>query len=207
MKPEQDKSAESPADESRAFAAVMGGMAIMLAAAFGFSLLFETPLGLQIRLDAEGAFIGVAATLPLVAFLAWFMQSKDPDIAAFRVSQIEFFSQIGFTFTPSRILLMSLGAGVAEEALFRGVFQTFADRNLPVAAAIVLPNILFGLLHARTAMYAAISGGVGIYLGVVFWLSGNLLVPMIAHAVYDVVALAVTRRAIDAKARAEAPVP
>jgi membrane protease YdiL (CAAX protease family) len=35
---------------------------------------------------------------------------------------------------------------------------------------------------------------IGAYLGFVFLLSGNLLVPIIAHAVYDVVALFVLAR-------------
>ena len=42
---------------------------------------------------------------------------------------------------------------------------------------------------------------VGVYLGVLLELTDNLLAPLIAHALYDAVALDYTRRAIAAKSR------
>ena len=48
----------------------------------------------------------------------------------------------------------------------------------------------------RTVLYAIIAGLVGVYLGVLYEATGNLLAPMTAHALYDAVALEYTRRAI-----------
>lgn len=186
----------APADDARAFAVIIGGMLLTFFAGVAFSFILSTPILPQMALTFLAIAFGVAATAPLCGFLFWFMRSNIPEIVKFRESQIEFFSQIGFEFTASRIALMAIGAGITEELLFRGVFQTWLSSMLPVAVAIILPNIVFGLLHARTALYAAIAGLVGCYLGVIFWISGNLVAPMVTHGLYDVVALELTRRAI-----------
>ncbi|MEQ8751594.1 MAG: CPBP family intramembrane glutamic endopeptidase [Amphiplicatus sp.] len=196
----EDENEDDPAaSDARAFAVIIGGMALTLLAGLGFSFILTTPIMPQLALTFRTIFFGIAATMPLGAFLYWFMRSNAPSIVKFRDSQIEFFSQIGFEFTPSRIALMAIGAGVTEELLFRGVFQTWLAGFLPAALAIILPNLVFGLLQARTALYAAIAGLVGCYLGLVFWASGNLVVPVVAHALYDVAALELTRRSIAAR--------
>jgi membrane protease YdiL (CAAX protease family) len=68
-----------------------------------------------------------------------------------------------------------------------------------MAFAIILPNVLFGMLHWRSAAYAAIAGVVGVYFGLLFLWTGNLLAPILAHAAYDAVALWRTRQAIAAR--------
>ena len=42
-----------------------------------------------------------------------------------------------------------------------------------------------------------IAGSVGAYLGLVFYLTGNILVPIIAHTLYDIIAFAYTRVLVD----------
>lgn len=191
------------ANENRVFAIVLAGMGATALAAVGLSLLLDTPLDGQFRWRWRDATIGVAATLPLLGLLTWFMRSRLPAVETFRRAQIEFFSTIGFAFTPSRIALMAIGAGVSEELLFRGVLQAWVNQFFPLALAIALPNILFGALHARTISYAVIAGLVGCYLGVLFWLTENLLAPIITHALYDFIALDVTRRAILSNGRSK----
>jgi membrane protease YdiL (CAAX protease family) len=50
--------------------------------------------------------------------------------------------------------------------------------------------VLFGLLHPITPTYAVLAALMGAYLGGVWLASGNLLVPIVAHALYDFIALA-----------------
>ncbi len=183
---------------NKTFAILIGGTLLMGAAAYGLSLIMNTPLGAVLTLDWGDMMLGLAATAPLALFLLWFMRSESAYIAAFRDSQIDFFAKIGFDFTWPRIVMMALAAGVCEELLFRGVFQTYADRFTPTLAAIIGTNIIFGLLHWRTALYAVIAGTVGVYLGVLFWVTGNLAAPIVTHAVYDFIALWFTRDAIKA---------
>lgn len=191
-------------DERAALVTMFAGAPILVAVAYGASLVLKTPFPGAFAWTLEGALIGVLATAPMCLFLIWFMRAQSNFIARFRERQIEDFAKIGFLFTPPRIAIIALGAGVSEEILFRGVLQDYAAARLPIAAAIILPNIVFGLLHARSWLYAVIAGLVGCWLGVVYWLSGNLLAPIIAHALYDVFALEVTRRAIAAHPRVDA---
>jgi uncharacterized protein len=78
---------------------------------------------------------------------------------------------------------------LAEEILFRGVVQAGLTRLLPEWVALVLASAAFGLAHFLTPAYALLAGLAGLYLGGLFLLQGNLIAPVVAHAVYDVVAL------------------
>lgn len=193
---EKGKRAGGAAQDSRSFLLVLAGLILTIAAAFGLGFLLNTPALAQLSFDARDAATGAAATAPLVAMLAWMMRTHWEPVVRFRQSQIELFSTVGFAFTPWRIAVMSIGAGVSEELLFRGVLQDWADRFLPLWAALAVTNLLFGALHARNAPYAVIAGLVGVYFGVLFAATSNLLAPMIAHALYDAVAFEFTRRAI-----------
>ena len=195
MAPENHDSAP---DSTDAFYAAMAGTVIIGIAAYGLSLLLKTPFGAQLRFSADDFLIGIIATLPPVVFLWWFSNTNLPTLADFRNSQIEFFSRIGFRFTLPRIVAMAIGAGICEELLFRGVLQTWLAGFSPVIVAIIISNVVFGLLHMRTMLYALIAGGVGVYFGSLYALNGNLLTPMVAHGLYDVIALEYTRRAINA---------
>lgn len=174
----------------------LGGTAFLGVAAYGFSLLFKVPLAPQFQWSLMDAAIGLIATIPLGVFLYWFMKTANPRFSEFRESQIEFFANIGFEFTPLRMVLLALFAGIFEELLFRGFLQTALTTFLPAILAIIISNIVFGAVHWRTALYAIIAGLVGAWLGVIFWLTGNLLAPMVTHAVYDLIAFIITARAI-----------
>ncbi len=97
---------------------------------------------------------------------------------------------------------ISLLAGLGEELLFRGVFQAAMAQwtgdflpHSPAAAmvgdwiALVAVAILFGLLHAVNVAYAVLATLMGLYLGWLWMATGNLAVPIVAHAVYDFLAL------------------
>lgn len=182
--------------DGRAYPIILSGLAITIAGAFVLGYVVKAPPLAQFSVDLAGVGAGLIATTPLVALLLWFMRTKHGPLASFRESQIEFLANIGFRFTPLRIAIMAAGAGVSEELLFRGVLQTLSDRYLPIWLAIVLTNLLFGVLHARTALYAVIAGLVGAYLGWLFAYTDNLIAPIITHALYDAIALELARRAI-----------
>jgi len=184
--------------ERSVFLIAIGGTALIGVLALALSILLDAPFSAQFSWTARDGFIGFAAVSPPALFLWWFSETKNAYLVRFRRSQIEFFANVGFEFTIGRILAMAIAAGIAEELLFRGVLQTWIASFAPLAVAIIAPNILFGLLHMRTALYAVIAGLVGAYLGVLFALTDNLLTPMIAHGLYDLVALEYTRRAIRA---------
>jgi membrane protease YdiL (CAAX protease family) len=106
--------------------------------------------------------------------------------------------------SPAELVLLALVAGVAEELLFRGVVQTGLAGTLPPWAAVLVAGAAFGLAHFITPAYALLAGLAGMYLGGLFWVQGNLTAPIVAHVVYDVVALNyVARLARSSFARSE----
>jgi membrane protease YdiL (CAAX protease family) len=49
--------------------------------------------------------------------------------------------------------------------------------------------VIFGLMHYLSPTYAIYAGLTGLYLGVIYQVSGNLFIVMIIHALYDFIAL------------------
>lgn len=191
-----DPEERSPASEHKLFATAIAGTAFLALTAIGLSFLFGTPLAPQLAFSIDNISIGIIATLPLVIFLHWFSITNNPTFKAFRQSQIEFFANIGFEFTPFRILSMAIAAGISEELLFRGVLQSWLASHSTTIIAIIIVNVLFGLLHMRTVLYAVIAGLVGAYLGALYAVADNLIAPMVTHGLYDYIALYYTRRAV-----------
>lgn len=86
------------------------------------------------------------------------------------------------------LLLLSAGAGLAEEAFFRGVVQ--ADLGWVPA------SLLFGLLHTGhrdMIPFGLWAAAMGLFLGGLYLFTGNLLAPMVAHGLYDFGALCYVR--------------
>jgi membrane protease YdiL (CAAX protease family) len=76
--------------------------------------------------------------------------------------------------------------------LFRGVIQHgVAERIGPpggVAIGIGIASLLFALAHALSGTYAVLAGLISVYFGWLLIVTGNLLVPILAHAAYDFLA-------------------
>jgi membrane protease YdiL (CAAX protease family) len=98
--------------------------------------------------------------------------------------------------TISSLVILLVLVGLGEELLFRGVLQ----REIGLIGA----SALFGILHgpSRTlwplAVWAAVMGAC---LGWAYEASGTLVVPALAHALYDSAAIAYARRVDASKQR------
>jgi membrane protease YdiL (CAAX protease family) len=139
--------------------------------------------------NLRGLAAGIAATAPLLLLLAWCLSTRFGPIARLVRTVEERAAPLFAGGTAATIALVAALAGLGEEALFRGVVQTALLARLPVWAAIAVTAVAFGLAHALTVTYAVLAGLVGGYLGWLHVASGNLLVPILAHALYDFVAL------------------
>ena len=147
---------------------------------------------LQPTLAAFGT--GIVAVVPLLLGLRWTLSTGMKSIRRLVALVVE---QLGPLLAPrSRVELALLAAlaGVAEEVLFRGVVQVGLSRVLPQAWALVAASAAFGLAHFITPAYAVLAGLAGLYLGGLFLLQGSLTAPIVAHAVYDIVALTYVAR-------------
>lgn len=53
----------------------------------------------------------------------------------------------------------------------------------------IASSVAFGFVHPISKLYVVITGLMGLYFGSLVLLSGNLLIPIIAHALYDAIQL------------------
>jgi membrane protease YdiL (CAAX protease family) len=169
--------------------AVEGGL-ILVALLAGW-LLGQPPFQ-TFTWDIEAALLGLAATLPMLllffACLRWPIGPLKP------IQQFceEVLVPLLAPCTLFDLALISILAGVGEEMLFRGVAQeALKEWTGSIVLGLLLASVLFGLCHAITAGYVVLATLLGAYLGGLWLHTGNLLAPIVAHAVYDFVALVV----------------
>lgn len=59
----------------------------------------------------------------------------------------------------------------------------------PITGAWIVSSMAFGFVHPMTKLYIFITGMMGLYFGMLVLLTGNLLIPIVAHSLYDAVQL------------------
>ncbi len=93
--------------------------------------------------------------------------------------------------TIPQLLLVSAVAGIGEELLFRGLLigSLIEGTGVGIPVALVVSSGVFGLAHPISRSYAVVAGAVGLYLGGTYLWSGGVLAPIVAHGLYDFVAL------------------
>jgi membrane protease YdiL (CAAX protease family) len=82
-----------------------------------------------------------------------------------------------------------VAAPISEELVFRGLLQRiFQDLTRRPAAAIVLTSLAFALVHQPWQLWPAVFV-LSLFLGLAYFRTGNLLVPILAHALFNAVQL------------------
>jgi len=166
----------------------LGVMAVVLGWALGCR-----PVGETIRWTLPAAAWGAAAALPALGLL-WFCLKcpLKPFVEIVRVVD-ELLVPLFRHLRLPELAAISIVAGLGEEMLFRGVIQeAVADRvgrEPGVWIGLAVASLLFGLAHPITRTYALLAALIGLYLGWLWIATGNLLVPIATHAVYDFLAL------------------
>jgi hypothetical protein len=164
--------------------------------------MFSQPPMRTVRVDFYAILMGILGVLPLLGMLVACERVPWRPMLAVRRALDELIVPMFKNCTWSELAAISFLAGAGEELLFRGVFQaamadwtgeflphTPAFAMLGDAIAIISVAIVFGLLHAVNAAYAVLAALMGLYLGWLWVATGNLAVPIVAHAVYDFLAL------------------
>jgi len=76
----------------------------------------------------------------------------------------------------------------AEELVFRGYVQQIFSRNMGPVAGFLLAGTLFGASHLNAHLLVSITF-FGVFLGFIFYATGNLTYTIISHSLFNTVAL------------------
>jgi uncharacterized protein len=184
------KENQAPSDGFPMAVIVEGGLALL---AVLLAWLFHVPLREQLApfgLPLIAAVArGLLTTLPMLAVFLLLMHSHRPTLRQLR-QQVEWL--IGEMFPAASIgqfAMIALLAGVGEELLFRGVLQTICARWTSPITGLIIVSLLFGLAHALSILYFFLATMIGLCFGWMTWYYHDLVAPMVAHTVYDFVAL------------------
>ncbi|MGC8886221.1 MAG: CPBP family intramembrane glutamic endopeptidase [Verrucomicrobiia bacterium] len=166
---------------------------LVFIAAVGLSFLFKYKLFHNFEISPLAFFKGIAFAIPPFILLLIILRS---DLNPFkRIKEILYNfvdSYLGFC-SVYQLALLSLVAGIGEEALFRGFLQGILGNQFGGAIGIVVTNLAFGSLHLITQTYGIIAFLIGCYLSGVIHYTDNLFIAMWCHAIYDFAALCYIR--------------
>jgi uncharacterized protein len=140
---------------------------------------------------SESAIIyGILGTIPLFLLFLLLEQLTADSVVTIRRLLLETLGPSLHRYHWTDLFILAAIAGISEEILFRGVIQPWMESSWGLTAGLVGSNIVFGLVHAVTPLYAVLATLVGIYLGLALDYGGdrNLLTPIIIHGLYDYLA-------------------
>ncbi len=170
------------------------GSLILVAVILGWTAGIDPFAGLHF---SEMAIVyGIIGTMPLVLLFLALYQLKFDAVRQIRRILNDTLGPNMHRYHWTDLLVLAAIAGISEELLFRGVIQPWMESSWGMLAGLIGSNVIFGLVHAVTPLYALLAGLVGIYLGLSLDYGGtrNLLTPMVIHATYDFLAFLVILR-------------
>ncbi len=162
---------------------------------FVLALFLAWLMNVNLILSSDSVFgdlvLGTAGTLiPLILF-HFALSKRAYSIPGFRSLKVTIIRDVKKIFSHLNLFdlfMISLLAGIGEEMFFRGVLQT--------KFGIIAASMLFGLAHCISVPYVVVTTIMGFYIGIIFQLSGSLLVPIHLHFLYDLSALLYLRYAV-----------
>ena len=139
---------------------------------------------------------GVIGTVPLFLMFLALEKMQGESVVNIRKLLLNTLGPGLYRYHWTDLFILAAIAGVSEELLFRGVIQPWIENSWGITAGLIGSNIVFGLVHAVTPLYAALAALVGIYLGLSLDYGGdrNLLIPIIIHGFYDFLAFVALMR-------------
>jgi membrane protease YdiL (CAAX protease family) len=172
--------------------AVEGGLAV-LAVAVAWTL--HMPLLGQMSVANFDELVarigaGLVATLPLLVMFWWLVRARWAAALRLRQHVERLIDDLFPRASLVQLAVVSAVAGLSEELLFRGVVQPLAARWSTPVVGLVVASIVFGMFHAVSLLYFALATLVGAYFGWLMVAVGSLVPPIVAHGLYDFLALA-----------------
>jgi membrane protease YdiL (CAAX protease family) len=163
------------------------GLLVILA--IGIGLLLKMPVKEWIAWSLSGLAWGAGGMIALLALLALCRRSR---LRPLRKLMHLVDTQVKPLFRDCSIfdlLVISILAGICEELFFRGFLPGLLENWLSPGPTLVITSALFGLAHCISKEYAVFAALLGLLLGGLVILTGDLLASILAHTGYDFVAL------------------
>jgi membrane protease YdiL (CAAX protease family) len=180
----------------------LGGFALVLGWLMGVDVRQWIPrpeLG-QWTVIGSGILWGTLAALPILVFINLIERIDwEPLRQLKELEDLEVVAEL-LSLRPVELIAISLAAGVGEELLLRGWLLGWIAGPDPMSSPVMLvvglvvSSVAFGLMHPITPAYVVIATLIGFYFGLLAIATGNLLVPIVAHAVYDAAHLLMAQR-------------
>ena len=166
-----------------AFEAGLGVVAVAL------SVMLGIPLASQFRFTVPSVTIGFVATVTMVGAMFVLTTASWSAASELLVRVRELLRAVLGSAGVAELGAVALAAGIGEELLFRGVMQSGLIMVIGPVAAIAVTSVVFGIAHAITPLYAGIAVVVSVYLGWLMLAANSIVPPIIAHVMYDWIAL------------------
>jgi uncharacterized protein len=144
---------------------------------------------LHVRWEEAAVLAGMGLALPCFLAFVWLLRSSSPVCTGLRRILETTLRPVFAPWSLLQLAVIAVLAGVCEEALFRGAVQGVLSGWIGPWPACVAASVLFGLAHPLSRAYMVGTALMGLLLGGLWMLTGNLLAPVVAHAVYDFLAL------------------
>lgn len=162
----------------------MGVTALVLLLVARFWLLFDKVEILSVKFDAVVLLVGTGIGLGItgasaIAYRLWPGYRRSADL---------YLKMVLEPLAWADLVWMGLLPGMSEEFLFRGVMLPAIGLNV---TGVVFSSLCFGVLHLSGLQqwpYVIWATFIGLVLGASALVSGNLLVPIIAHITTNLVA-------------------
>jgi len=142
-----------------------------------------------LQADINAVLVGTVATLPVLWIVVIGIALPGGPMRSIERLIETYLIPIFRHWTFGELVVVSIAAGIGEELLFRGVVQAAVARWTVPWAGLLVGAIVFGLVHFLSPLYFVFATLMGLYLGGLWLWSGNLMVPVVTHAVYDLAVL------------------
>ena len=103
---------------------------------------------------------------------------------------------------------VSITAGIVEEIVYRGFVLWYLAQVMPLWVAVVVSSVAFGLGHSYQGANGALRCGlIGLAFGIFYVVTGSIWLPIVAHALLDVLQGAAIREILRTDVGALEPEP
>jgi len=141
----------------------------------------------KFKIDIKWLLVAIALPFLVVGFYLLFMDGS------FVVNDIDMISRL--TLLSAHIFFVGFGAGIVEEMVFRGIMMSAIEKRFSKKTAIIVPSLLFGLVHILgmdfdflSCVLVIVAGTmVGIMFSLIASETNSIWNSAIVHAIWNIV--------------------